>query len=497
MPLIANRDGTPGLREPTPPQAGNRYREFQAKYFDDPSGFVRDCIIFPKGEAPAPYQYEILDEFQTSRRISVRGPHGLGKTAVMAWLIHWFSLTRDGLDWKLPTTASAWQQLTKFLWPEVHKWVPRLRWDVIGRPPYKQKAEILDLSIKLGTGSAFAIASDKPSSIEGAHGDHMLYLFDESKAIPDAIFDSAEGAFSTKTNIWAVAFSTPGDKSGRFYRIQTKQPGYQDWWVRHVTMQECIAAGRMSQEWADRRKEQWGEDSAMYIGRVLGNFADAKEANGVIPRPWIQLARARWRVLTAERYKLPPIEGYGVDIGESPDRTVLAPRVGNLIGDLEVLPATLNLMQIVTAIQDRCQMRKRYAIIDVVGLGAGVFSRCRELQLRAERYDARQRTDKTDTTGEIRFTNMRAYAYWNLRDMLNPTNGKNVALPDDQELEDELVAHTWKQGAGGAVGIVEKDLVKKIIGRSPDRADAVVMAMLPRPSDPIRQPGRPVAAPMG
>ena len=108
MPLIANRDGTPGLREPTPPQAGNRYREFQAKYFDDPSGFVRDCITFPKGEAPAPYQYEILDEFQTSRRISVRGPHGLGKTAVMAWLIHWFSLTRDGLDWKLPTTASAW-----------------------------------------------------------------------------------------------------------------------------------------------------------------------------------------------------------------------------------------------------------------------------------------------------------------------------------------------------------------------------------------------------
>ena len=85
----------------------------------------------------------------------------------------------------------------------------------------------------------------------------------------------------------------------------------------------------------------------------------------------------------------------------------------------------------------------------------------------------------------------------NLRDMLNPTNGKNVALPDDQELEDELVAHTWKQGAGGAVGIVEKDLVKKIIGRSPDRADAVVMAMLPRPSDPIRQPGRPVAQAMG
>jgi len=497
MPLIASRGGTQEPLNPSPPRTGDRYREFQAKYFDDPAGFVRDCIIFPKGEGPAPYQFEILDEFRTSRRISVRGPHGLGKTALAAWIVHWFALTRDGLDWKMPTTASAWQQLTKFLWPEIHKWIPRLRWDQIGRPPYKQKSEILDLSIKLGTGSAFAIASDKPTSLEGAHGDHMIYLLDEGKAIPDAIFDSVEGAFSTKTDIWAVLVSTPGDKSGRFYKIQTRQPGYSDWWVRHVTMQECIAAGRMSQEWAERRKEQWGEDSAMYIGRVLGDFADAKEANGVIPRPWIQLARARWKVLTAERYKLPPIEGYGVDIGESPDRTVLAPRVGNLIDELEVLPATLNLMQIVTAIQDRCQARKRYAIIDVVGLGAGVFSRCRELQLRVERYDARQRTDKTDTTGEIKFTNMRAYAYWNLRDMLNPTNGKNVALPDDQELEDELVAHTWKQGAGGAVGIVEKELVKKLIGRSPDRADAVVMSMLPRPGVPTPQPGRPIAAPMG
>ena len=242
MPLIASRGGTQEPLNPSPPRTGDRYREFQAKYFDDPAGFVRDCIIFPKGEGPAPYQFEILDEFRTSRRISVRGPHGLGKTALAAWIVHWFALTRDGLDWKMPTTASAWQQLTKFLWPEIHKWIPRLRWDQIGRPPYKQKSEILDLSIKLGTGSAFAIASDKPTSLEGAHGDHMIYLLDEGKAIPDAIFDSVEGAFSTKTDIWAVLVSTPGDKSGRFYKIQTRQPGYSDWWVRHVTMQECIAA---------------------------------------------------------------------------------------------------------------------------------------------------------------------------------------------------------------------------------------------------------------
>jgi len=107
------------------------------RYADDPQAFARECIAWPQGESLADYQEEILANLALHRREAVRGPHGLGKTALAAICVHWFALTRDGTDWKILTTASVWRQLTVYLWPEIHKWARRLRWEVIGRQPYR------------------------------------------------------------------------------------------------------------------------------------------------------------------------------------------------------------------------------------------------------------------------------------------------------------------------------------------------------------------------
>ena len=92
---------------------------FKKQYRDDPVTFVKDCFNWSEGEGPTKYQDEILAALPAQKRVTVRGPHGLGKTVVAAWLILWFALTRDGEDWKIPCTASSWRQLTKYLWPEV------------------------------------------------------------------------------------------------------------------------------------------------------------------------------------------------------------------------------------------------------------------------------------------------------------------------------------------------------------------------------------------
>src|SRR5438876_11427633 len=62
--------------------ADPRYRTFQTKYRRDPVGFVHDCIEWRRGEAPAPYQDEVLVALTQHPRVSVRGPHGLGKTSL-------------------------------------------------------------------------------------------------------------------------------------------------------------------------------------------------------------------------------------------------------------------------------------------------------------------------------------------------------------------------------------------------------------------------------
>jgi hypothetical protein len=479
------------------------YAAFQQTYWNDPASFVRDCVVWKPGETPAPYQLEVISALPARRRVAAIGPHGLGKSTLSAWLILWYALTRDGRDWKIATTASAWRQLTEYLWPEVHKWARRLDWEKIGRPALVEKTELLDLSINLKTGSAFAMASDKPASIEGAHADHLLYLFDESKAIADEIFDSAEGAFSTPGEIFVIAVSTPGDRVGRFFQIHTDRQKYSEWWARHVTLEECVAAGRVSMEWAEGRRKVWGEDSAEYQNRVLGKFAESEQEDGVIPRRWVKLAQERWRIymdqITAGRRPMPAFTCLGVDVGgekQSGDRTVIAARHGYFINELVTVRGE-NTMQIAGRASQALRMTGGYAVVDVVGIGAGVAARLRQLGHNVYSFSAGEGTDKPDSTKELAFLNLRAYAWWRMREMLDPTAGAFLCLPPDQELEDELCAPTYDRTKNDRIVIEDKDHLRIKLGRSPDKADAVIMAMMdytaPRPS----KKGAPLAMPAG
>src|SRR5690606_9385780 len=121
-----------------------------------------------------------------------RGPHGLGKTTDMSVAALWFALTRDlaCIDWKVITTASVWRQLAVYLWPEIHKWAQRIRWDKVGREPFNMRTELLALQLKLKYGAATAVASNQPERIEGAHGDQILYILDEAKIIPPPTWDA-------------------------------------------------------------------------------------------------------------------------------------------------------------------------------------------------------------------------------------------------------------------------------------------------------------------
>lgn len=260
---------------------------------------MADCIRFPDGGGPSDYQLEILEELPKKKRVSVRGPHGLGKTTLAAWVVNWAILTSD--DVKVPTTASAWRQLTKFLWPEIHIWSDRIKWNKVGREPFNKIYELLTLSLKRSPScEAFAVASKASSAefIEGAHAQRIVYVYDEAKAIPDEIWDASEGAFAgagedTEAEAFALAISTPGEQQGRFYEIFRNRMQFNDWWARHVTLEEAIKAGRISREWAEKRRIQWGEKSAVYRMRCLGEFAES-EADSLILLSWVEAANLRW-----------------------------------------------------------------------------------------------------------------------------------------------------------------------------------------------------------
>ena len=445
-----------------------------SKYFNDPAAFLRDCIVWD-GDHPAPYQLEVISDLPVKKRICLRGPHGLGKTAIMSWLILWFALTRDGEDWKIPTTASNWRQLKEYLWPEVHKWIRRLKWEVIGREPFREGREILDLSLKLRTGEAFALASDKPSAIEGAHAKHLFYVFDEAKTIIDETFNAAEGAFSTG-NCFSLVSSTPGDSSGRFYDIQSRKAGYENWHVRAVSLEEAIQAGRVSREWANDCKTQWGENSAPYINRVLGNFASTEE-NNVIPLSWVEAANDRWYDWN-EKGKPGKFVGVGVDVARyGVDKTVIAPKY--IYEDLLCIDklhysSKEDTMQTTGRVVIWIQNGGR-GVIDVIGIGAGVFDRLREQGFRVEGFNASESTDLKDKSGKMGFVNKRSAAWWTMRELLDPSAVEKVALPPDPILTGDLITPTWEITSTGKIKVESKDDIVKRLGRSTDAGDAVMM----------------------
>ena len=455
------------------------------RYYNDPVGFAERCVRWPAGQHLTKYQREVLGTVPKRRKVSVRGPHGLGKTTTAALLVLWFAVTREtsGVDWKVPTTAGAWRQLEHFLWPEIVKWARRVDWDAVGCAPWNERTELLSLNIKLRHGQSFAAASDNAALIEGAHADSILYVFDESKSIMPAIFDAAEGAFSgvgegSTLEAFALAMSTPGEPVGRFFDIHARKPGFEDWWTRHVTTDEAIKAGRISRDWVDQRRKQWGADSALFANRVLGEF-HSSDSDGVIPLEWVEAANLRWTEwVDAGRPPMPGARTVGVDVARSgADQTVMAVLDGTVLTGLrrtsreDTMQTTGRVQGIVSATPGRVP------VVDVIGVGGGVVDRLREMKITVVAFNASEATDLKDRSKELGFVNKRAAAWWRLRELLDPAYGAELALPPDDPLTGDLTAPHWAVHSGGRIQIESKDEIRKRLGRSPDSGDAVVQAV--------------------
>ena len=495
-----------------------------AKYRHDPVGFANDCIAWPPGQALASYQSESMADLLVHKRVAERGPRGLGKTATVAIAVLWYALTRDGDplgDWKVITTAAVYRQLTYYLWPEIHKWARRLRWDVIGRRPL-DKFELLDMSIKLSTGQAFAVASDKSDYTEGGHAAYILWIVDEAKAIPDAFFDSLEGSLIAGIETLMMAISTPGGPVGRFYDICSHKPGYEDWHSRHVTMAEAIKAFEVSDGLfgidpakVEQRRKQWGENSPQFQTDMKGEFA-ALDKDGVVPFAWVSEATQRWQEWDkrrrepdySTRFRL-VFKAVGVDIADSGDddtcmallfeETPVDQDAGaanekptakhheiqptmRVIEELryyhgqDVMQTTGHIAGILEA---HANGETGKAIVDGLGVGAGVAPRLREQGHEAIAFIASAKSEFKDASNEIGFKDSRAAAWWNLREMLDPEADIPLALPPDDRLAGEIVSPKYRVLSGARLIVESKDDLRKPtrLGRSTDAADAVIHAL--------------------
>jgi hypothetical protein len=448
----------------------DRLRDIRvAKWLNDPLQWVHD--VLPHIDL-ASYQADELDQLATgSGKVASRGPRGSGKTMPAAIAVLWFVTTRElaGVDWKCPISAGSWQQLQRFTMPEIHKWARQMNWTTLGLTPWRKNQELMTLRIHLDNGEAFAINSDDPDLIEGAHASHLMLVVDEAKSVPDASWDAMEGYFSSPGTYYRFVISTPSEPAGRFYDIHSRRHGYEDWAAIHVSIEDAIGEGRVTEDWRAGRAAAWGSDSVLYRCHVLAEFAGSED--GVIPLSWVEAAMRR------DQPESPYCRVLGVDVADGgDDDTVIVFRDGPAVYRIDRFEDG-DTMLTADRVEARA-VRGTRVVVDSIGVGAGVASKLkRNPELRVSPFVASAGTRRKDKSGEMGFSNLRAAAWWAMRELLDPANeGDPVVLPEDSQLLGDLTAPTWREVAGGKIQIESKEQIKKRLGRSTDVGDGVVQA---------------------
>jgi hypothetical protein len=201
------------------------------------------------------------------------------------------------------------------------------------------------------------------------------------------------------------------------------------------------------------------------------------DAYQVIPTLWIREAQKRWT-------DKPPVGipqcAIGVDVAQGgPDKTVLAVRHDGWFAPLISVPGIETPSGASVAglvIQHRRDSST--VVIDMGGgWGGAAYEHLKENEIDVQGYVGSRESVRRTSDNLLRFANIRAEAYWNFRDALDPTqpNGSGIALPPDPELVSDLTAPKFEV-RGGRIHITEKTKLIKDLGRSPDRGDAVVMS---------------------
>ena len=430
------------------------------KYADDPVGFCRKVLgveSATRRSSGEPYQFAVLEDVAEHSRVAVRSGHGVGKSAIDAWAALWWLLTRP-YSRVVVLAPEFSRQIRVILFSEIRKWVRRSR---VPLPLNVMASRVLVQGHGEEWSATGMSTAGHPDRLEGFHAEGgVLVIADEMKGIPAAAFDAVQGALTGFEDSRLLVTSVPGGAgAGPFWNACQDA---ERWRLHHIASTD---SSLVSEAWTRDRATDWGSSSPLYMTRCMGEFADAGE--GVLfPLSLLEAATGR------EPEGAVGVHALGVDVARSlaGDWNCIVRHCQD--GRVEVVRTwrSTDLMETADAVLHAVALSGARSIaVDVGGVGAGVADRLREL--RHHVVDVHFGGAASDPK---RFRNKRAELFWNLREALETGV---VALPEDDELAADLSALRYEFTQDGRIQIESKDDCRKRLGRSPDRADALVLAL--------------------
>lgn len=196
----------------------------------------------------------------------------------------------------------------------------------------------------------------------------------------------------------------------------------------------------------------------------------------VIPTAWIDEAMERW---APRRQRKGPMDSIGADVAAGGgDEFVISRRHDLWFDELVVKPGSDFDQTGIKGAGEVVMHRRDQAPVhvDVVGWGSAVHGQLHAQGIQSVPINGASKSIERTKNGDLKFTNLRAEGVWRLREALDPSNDDKVSLPYDLKLRSDLAAYRWVNTPSGIL-IESKDEMKERLGRSPDRGDAVWMAL--------------------
>lgn len=510
-----NKDSFQNLREFIANSLVKEASDIDFSQYDDPVKFGEEVL----GEWYTEDVKELMRSVRDNRATIARSSNGVGKSHAAARIALWFFFRYP--DSQVYTAAAPPENnLRMILWGELGRLIET----------YKhlfKNFKVNDLNVKRH-GKSFLTGVTIPSAgtpaqregkFSGKHAPQMLFICDEADSIPPEVFKGIESCMSGGEIVRLLCMFNPRHESGHLYNLEKKRLAnvVELTAFRHpnvVTGENLISGAvdrpttlRRIQEWTRELKDGEKVDSECFevpdflVGcesfalsgerhaelkagwrkivepafsyMVLGQYPAASDGQ-LISRSLINNARARYDLYVATYGEVPPKNVrpiQGIDVAEKGnDSNVSCLRYGSWVAPLEAWNGIDTLQTADTATDIYHQARALRACVDGTGVGAGVAPQMERNS--CEAYGVMVANSPTFEVEEGIFYRLRDQLWWMCREWLRTDTG--AMLPDDEELIEELTTPTYDV-KGGEIHIMKKDDMKLKLGRSPDKADALVL----------------------
>lgn len=446
---------------------------------DWPSDLYRKEPVRFGGEVlgidPWARQAELLEAVRDYRRVAVRSCNKAGKSEACAIAALWFYCCFP--DARVVLTATTARQVDGILWRAIRKLVQRAKFRIDGEPGVLARTGLKAPDFR----EIIGFTAREAEAVAGVSGANILYIADEASGIDDALFEAIDGNLAGGGRI--IMISNPTRTEGRFFEaFRSREKHFKTIHISaletpNVVSGKTLIPGMATREWVEEMAAEYGEDSPFYRVRVLGEFVEREEGK-VLSFEALTASQKRWEEAPNDGRLVIGIDPAGE--GETGDETAMAVRRGQKIlsvtGWRGLTEDGIVAHLLGVFLEHKQKSEIPVVIVDKLGpVGERVFRalvNAAEQHKRAFEVYGVRASDKAMREPQ-NYDRMRDELWANLVRWVR----EGGALPPDTKLERELHGPEWETQVSGRLKVTSKEDLRKTLGRSPDRADAVCLAV--------------------